>query len=67
VTMALGLHGGHVNPGDRIALLGIGSGINCVMLAVHWETTLVASQGPCPAWASLDELSPAPAISVASV
>lgn len=64
VTMALGLHGGHVSPGDRIALLGIGSGINCVMLAVHWETTLVASQGPCPAWASLHEPSAAPAIAV---
>jgi len=51
VTMALGLHGGHVNPGDRVALLGIGSGINCVMLAVQWQRTLVGSLSPCPVWA----------------
>jgi len=47
--------------------LGIGSGINCLMLAVDWETTLVASHGPCPAWASLHEPSAAPALAVESV
>jgi len=51
VTMALGLQGGHVRSGDRVALLGIGSGINCVMLAVQWQQTLVGSRGPCPEWA----------------
>jgi len=67
VTMALGLQGRHVRAGDRVALLGIGSGINCLMLAVDWETTLVASHGPCPAWASLHEPSAAPALAVESV
>lgn len=52
VTMALGLHGGHVRAGDRVALLGIGSGINCVMLAVDWQAALVGSPGPCPDWAA---------------
>ena len=23
-------------PGDRVAFLGIGSGLNCLMLAVEW-------------------------------
>jgi hypothetical protein len=32
-------------------MLGIGSGINCVMLAVQWQATLVGSRGPCPEWA----------------
>ena len=36
VTLALAAEHGHVQPGDRVGLLGIGSGINCVMLAVQW-------------------------------
>jgi 3-oxoacyl-[acyl-carrier-protein] synthase-3 len=39
-AMAIGFERGHANPGDNIALLGIGSGINCVMLAVQWQKTL---------------------------
>jgi 3-oxoacyl-[acyl-carrier-protein] synthase-3 len=27
---------GAVKAGDRVALLGIGSGINCMMLALEW-------------------------------
>jgi len=50
VTLAIGLHGGHVQPGQRIALLGIGSGINSVMLAVDWRATRLGTPGPCPAW-----------------
>jgi 3-oxoacyl-[acyl-carrier-protein] synthase-3 len=41
LTLALGLQSGHVRPDDRLALLGIGSGINSVMLAAHWQTTRV--------------------------
>jgi len=36
ITMALGLEAGRVKKGDKIAMLGIGSGINVVMLAVEW-------------------------------
>lgn len=41
LAMALGLQSGHVQSDDRLALLGIGSGINSVMLAAHWQTTRV--------------------------
>ncbi|TWT56751.1 3-oxoacyl-[acyl-carrier-protein] synthase 3 [Thalassoglobus neptunius] len=37
---ALGISEGFAGPGDRIALLGIGSGLNSVMLGVDWKTTL---------------------------
>jgi acyl-CoA:acyl-CoA alkyltransferase len=36
VTMALGLEPHRAIPGERLALLGIGSGINSTMLAVEW-------------------------------
>jgi 3-oxoacyl-[acyl-carrier-protein] synthase-3 len=44
ITMALGLENGHVQPGENLGLLGIGSGINCLMLAVNWQRTLFGSQ-----------------------
>ncbi|MGO8752632.1 MAG: 3-oxoacyl-ACP synthase III [Thermoguttaceae bacterium] len=40
MTAALGIENGHVKPNDRIALLGIGSGINVLMLGVDWRKTL---------------------------
>lgn len=36
VTMARGIEAGRVKSGDRVALLGIGSGINVLMLALEW-------------------------------
>jgi 3-oxoacyl-[acyl-carrier-protein] synthase-3 len=36
ITMALGVEAGRVRAGDKIALLGIGSGINVLMLGVEW-------------------------------
>jgi 3-oxoacyl-[acyl-carrier-protein] synthase-3 len=41
ITLAIGLERGFASPGERLALLGIGSGINCVMLGVEWQKTLV--------------------------
>jgi 3-oxoacyl-[acyl-carrier-protein] synthase-3 len=35
-TLVLAAQSGAVNPGDRIGLLGIGSGLNCLMLAIEW-------------------------------
>jgi 3-oxoacyl-[acyl-carrier-protein] synthase-3 len=43
VTMALGIEQGRVGPGDRVAMLGIGSGINCLMLAAEWQTSPLAA------------------------
>ncbi len=35
-TMALGVEQNVISKGNRVALLGIGSGINCMMLGVEW-------------------------------
>ena len=35
-TFALGAESGFLKSGDRIALLGIGSGLNCLMLGAEW-------------------------------
>ncbi|MCA8995559.1 MAG: 3-oxoacyl-ACP synthase III [Planctomycetaceae bacterium] len=37
---ALGFQAGHVHPGETVALLGIGSGLNCVMLGLEWHKTI---------------------------
>jgi acyl-CoA:acyl-CoA alkyltransferase len=37
ITAALGIENGHLRNGDRIALLGIGSGINVIMLGLEWQ------------------------------
>lgn len=37
---ALGLEQGFAGSGDRIALLGIGSGLNSIMLGLDWQRTL---------------------------
>jgi acyl-CoA:acyl-CoA alkyltransferase len=42
LTMALGIEQGHLKPNDHAALLGIGSGINSLMLAVDWQRSLIA-------------------------
>jgi 3-oxoacyl-[acyl-carrier-protein] synthase III len=36
ITMALGIGADRVKAGDKIAMLGIGSGINVVMLGLEW-------------------------------
>jgi len=36
LTAALGIERGHVHPGDHVALLGIGSGLNSIMLGMQW-------------------------------
>lgn len=35
-ALSIGVEQGVVRPGDRVALLGIGSGVNCLMMAVEW-------------------------------
>lgn len=41
LTLARAAEAGHIASGDRVALMGIGSGINCQMLAVEWNETQV--------------------------
>jgi 3-oxoacyl-[acyl-carrier-protein] synthase III len=36
LTMALALDHGRIRPGDRLALMGIGSGLNCSMMEIDW-------------------------------
>ena len=48
-TMAIGLQHGFVTPDQVMALLGIGSGINCVMAAVRWQKSLIEGSGCDPA------------------
>jgi 3-oxoacyl-[acyl-carrier-protein] synthase-3 len=49
ITLAVGLQRGFVQAGEKISLLGIGSGINCLMLAAEWQRSAVCSD--------LDEIS----------
>ena len=37
LTAAIGLERGHVRPGERMAWLGIGSGLNAIMLGIDWQ------------------------------
>ncbi|MCG8449088.1 MAG: 3-oxoacyl-ACP synthase III [Pirellulales bacterium] len=41
LTMALAVENKHIKPNDRVAMMGIGSGINCLMLAVRWQESRV--------------------------
>lgn len=36
ITLGMAVEGGAVSKGDKVALLGIGSGINCLMLGMEW-------------------------------
>ena len=51
LTLATGIEQGRLSPKDLVALMGIGSGINTVMLGVEWQTApvkvnLVSSDAP---------------------
>ena len=41
MTAAIGIENGHLQKDDHVALLGIGSGINVIMLGVEWQRSLV--------------------------
>jgi acyl-CoA:acyl-CoA alkyltransferase len=40
MTAAIGIENGHLQKGDQVAMLGIGSGINVIMLGVRWHRSL---------------------------
>lgn len=53
ITLALAAENAFIQPNDHVALLGIGSGINCLMLAVDWQRTLAPrSAVPAPHFAA---------------
>lgn len=37
ITLAMGIEKGVISKGDKVAMLGIGSGLNCVMLGLEWQ------------------------------
>ena len=41
ITMAHGIENQTVEPGMNVAMLGIGSGINCLMIGANWQKSLV--------------------------
>ncbi len=41
ISLAIGCERGFIQPNQRVALLGIGSGINCLMLELMWHKTQV--------------------------
>jgi 3-oxoacyl-[acyl-carrier-protein] synthase-3 len=51
ITAAMGIEQGHLRQGDLVALMGIGSGINVVILALDWQRSPVdrdvAPQAAC--------------------
>ena len=44
ITLALAIESGYIQKDDHIALLGIGSGINSLMLAVAWQQSAAGLQ-----------------------
>ena len=48
LTMAIGIERGQLQPKSHAALLGIGSGINSLMLAVDWQRSLVSEHEEPP-------------------
>jgi 3-oxoacyl-[acyl-carrier-protein] synthase-3 len=40
ITLAQAVETGFIGRDENVGLLGIGSGINCLMLGVHWQTSL---------------------------
>jgi 3-oxoacyl-[acyl-carrier-protein] synthase-3 len=45
VTLAIGIERGHYASGDRVAMMGIGSGINVLMMGMEFQRGLVVGGG----------------------
>ena len=45
ITLAVAAEQEQLTQGDRVALLGIGSGINCLMIGVDWRKSMVQGRG----------------------
>ena len=46
ITAAVAAEQGHFATGDHVGLLGIGSGINCIMLGLDWQGVPVQGENP---------------------
>ena len=46
IALAVAAHQNDIAVGDRVAMLGIGSGINSVMVAANWDQTVVVGNLP---------------------
>lgn len=44
VTAAIGIEQGHLAPNDQVGMLGIGSGLNVVMLGIDWQAARVGDK-----------------------
>jgi len=49
ISTAYAAENGHFSTDDHVGLLGIGSGINCLMMGVEWQNVFVAGEDPNPA------------------
>ena len=47
-TLAVSAKNGFIKSGDRVGLLGIGSGLNCIMANVRWNRSLVIGDEVTP-------------------
>ncbi len=45
ITLAIAVEEGFIGPDENVGLLGIGSGINCLMLAVSWQQSRPTLRG----------------------
>jgi len=41
ISLALGAEQGWLDRGDRVGLLGIGSGVNCLMMGIDWQAASI--------------------------
>ncbi len=46
ITLAMACQAGFVVRQDRLAMLGIGSGINCLMLGAQWQESRIGGTMP---------------------
>ncbi len=58
ITMALGVEQGFVGKGDQIGMLGIGSGLNSIMLAAEWNQARVSNAPECGSSESITTAAP---------
>lgn len=55
LALAFASASGHIAPGDQVGMLGIGSGINSVMISAKWQETFVEGVGEVRAAGQLQE------------